>query len=803
LHRPASVAVPDAIVGRGKIVSQPHPETKSLLVNLGDFFLRDLEGVAPFMKAVFQAPYQVDKEGSSFVSLRTFPENLDIKTSLHVFTPEVRRPLVYAADSRSLLIQFHYSIAPLPDTGFRPRLADDRVGHFLAMMGDYTDDRPDDPTVRYVTRWHLEKKDPSAPLSEPKEPIVFYLEDSIPEEYRDAVRAGILGWNPAFESLGFENAMVAKEQPDDPDWDAADARYSTIRWIVAPHAGFAIGPSRINPYTGQIFDADIAFSADMLRYVRRQSEELVAPVTSLTLPGLPVNGLAEQLQSLGSWASLLGPVAGEIRQESYWKAAGRRGLTLGAGARPGTSPAAMRSCNLMQGISHELGLGWNLLAMRGLADAEMQDRYVHDFIVHVTLHEVGHTLGLRHNFKASMIHSLESLQDEELARRVGLTGSVMDYTPANLAPEGQPQRQFFQTVIGPYDRLAIEYAYEPIDSETIEGEREELNRIAARAAEAQNAYGTDEDAYVFLGAIDPTANIYDLGSDLIQYSGNRIAIARELFGKMEDRFSEPGTRYQKLLQVFGQGLTQYAIAVLNVPKFIGGIHHYRDHIGDPNGRVPYVPVPADQQRAALRFLTREILGPDTFRLPPRLLNKLAIERFEDIEGTLFMRRRNDLPLHDLVLLIQSIPLSRIYDPITLSRINDLAVRYSNGDEPFTMAEMFGDVRAAIWQELASKENVNSFRRNLQRHHLQTLIGMVVEMSPGIPEDARTLARADLERIRREINALLGRPERPLPPEGAALNAVSRAHLRETRARITAALEAGLERQMPRPAGVSG
>jgi hypothetical protein len=402
-----------------------------------------------------------------------------------------------------------------------------------------------------------------------------------------------------------------------------------------------------------------------------------------------------------------------------------------------------------------------------------------------------------------MIHSFESLQDEELTRRVGLAGSVMDYTPVNLAPEGQPQGQFFQTVVGPYDRLAIGYAYKPIDSETIEGEREELNRIASRAAETQHAYGTDEDAHAFLGAIDPSANLYDLGGDVIQYSGNRIAIARELFDKMEDRFGETGARYQKLLQVFGQGLTQYGSAVLNVPKYIGGIHHYRDHIGDPEGRVPYVPVPADQQRAALDFLTAEILSPDAFRLSPRLLNKLAIERFEDIEGSLYRRRRNDLPLHDLVLALQSIPLFRMYNPITLSRINDVEARTPDGDEAFTMAEMFSEIRTAIWQELASKTNVNSFRRNLQRRHLQTLIELVVRMNPAIPEDARTLARADLERIRRDINGVLGRPARPLPPEGARLNVISRAHLRETRARITAALEAGLERQMPRPAGAAG
>ena len=307
LSRPATLAAPDAIVGQAKIESQPHPERKSVLVDLGSIFVGDLEGMSQALKQVFESPYQADKEGSALAFAKSFPENLDFETVLHFKAPEIKKPAVYAADPRSLLVRFHYSLSRLPQTGFRPRLADDRVGHFLAMMGDYTDDRPDVPTVRYVTRWHLEKKDPSAAVSEPKQPIVFYLENSIPKEYREAVRRGVLGWNPAFEAIGFKDALVVKEQPDDPDWDAADVRYSTLRWIVAPNAGFAQGPSRINPYTGQIFDADIRFSADMLRNVRHEYEELVAPLAARPAGAAVAPGTAALLRALSGWTSTLGP----------------------------------------------------------------------------------------------------------------------------------------------------------------------------------------------------------------------------------------------------------------------------------------------------------------------------------------------------------------------------------------------------------------------------------------------------------------------------------------------------------------
>jgi hypothetical protein len=804
LHKPAAVAAPDAVVGQAKIESQPHPERKSVLIDLGSIFLGDLEGLGLYLKALFEVPYQLDKDGSSVAVAKAFPDNLDFETVLHFKTGEVKRWLLYAADSRSLLVRFHYSISRLPQTGFRPRLADDRVGHFLAMMDDYTDDRPEQPTVRYVTRWHLEKQDPSAQVSEPKQPIVFYLEDSIPKEYRPAVRDGILAWNPAFEAVGFRNALVVKEQPADPDWDAADVRYSTIRWIIAPNAGFAQGPSRTDPLTGQIFDADIRFSADMLRNVRREFDELVDPVAAAAPPARGPDGNAALLGALRGWTSMLGPMPIEALLSGATgdpaAATGDARPLLGAGWKRGMPPAAIGYCDYSQGLMQQAAMGWNVLAARGHFDEAAKEEYVRDFIIHVTLHEVGHTLGLRHNFKASNIHPFDTLQDSALTSRVGLTGSVMDYIPVNLAPEGKPQGQYWQTTVGPYDRWAIEYSYKPIAAASTEEEKPELERIASRVGDPMLAYGTDEDT--FTGSprgIDPTSSMWDLGGDILGYYVKRGEIARELLSKMEARFSEPGTRYQKLRLVFSQVIGEMFPPAVNVPKFVSGIRHHRDHIGDPNGRLPYVPVPAAEQRAALEFLNREIFGPDAISIPPRLLNKLAMERFPDIEGTVWTAERNDLPIHALVLTIQSLPMDRIYSPISLGRMNDLEARYDSKEQAFTMAEMFSSVRRAVWDEIQNGRNVNSFRRNLHRKHLTTLVTLVVQLDPAYPEDARTLARADLVALRRGIDRLLGSGDRPLA-QGGRLDAVTQAHLEETRARITAALEAGLERQLPSAAG---
>ncbi|HEU4402498.1 MAG TPA: zinc-dependent metalloprotease [Candidatus Polarisedimenticolia bacterium] len=795
LHAPASVAAPDAIVGTAKIESQPHPERKSVLVDLGALFLNDLEGMSLTLKTLFEAPYQFDREGASIASCKAFPRNVDFETVLHFKTPEFKKPLLYAADSRSLLIRYHYSIARLPETGYRPRLADDRVGHFLAMVDDYSDDRPDEPTARYVTRWHLEKQDPKAALSEVKQPIVFYLENTIPKEYRDAVRRGVLGWNPAFEAIGFKNAMVVKEQPDDPDWDAADVRYSTLRWIVAPNAGFAQGPSRIDPYTGEIFDADIRFSADMIRVTRREFDELVTPAAS----GAASSPSAALLRSLRGWTSMLGPLPLEPLLsdglDAQGAAAGR--ALLGAGTRPGTPAAALGYCDYARGIAEQAALGWNVLEARGLADPRAREAYIDDFITHVTLHEVGHTLGLRHNFKASGIHPYDRLQDAALTSRSGLAGSVMDYIPVNIAPRGTRQGEYWMASIGPYDRWAIEYAYKPIETDSPEGERPALQAIAARAAEPDLAYGTDEDTFAGTPkGIDPASNMWDIGGDIVAYYRGRAAIARELFDTMERRFGEPGSRYQKLRMVFSQGVGELVPAAANVTKIIGGIRHTRDHIGDPNGRPPYAPLPAARQREALAFLNKEIFGPQALRVPAGLLNKLAADRLPDIEGQIFQIDRIDLPIHTLVLAIQAVALDRLYHPITLARLDDLEARYAPGEEAFTMAEMFSSLRRAVWAEIDARRSVDSFRRNLQRKHLATLVALVVQSDPAVPEDARTLARADFLALRRGIDAEVGPGGRPLPGTGSRLDEVTRVHLDETRARITAALEAGLQRQAP-------
>ncbi|UCC21864.1 MAG: zinc-dependent metalloprotease [Planctomycetota bacterium] len=749
IARAVARGVSDSIMGWAKIEGAPHPERGSILVEPGGFFIQDIGMVEhAFREYIKETEYSFDKETSYFGALRSFPENTEVDV---VLSFKSSKPKLHptAADPRSFQHIYRYSLSSLPETDYKPRLGDDRVGHFLTMHQDYTSVLRDTAYTRYINRWDLEKSEPRFKLSPPKQPIVFWLENTIPVEYREAVKEGVLVWNRAYERIGFKDAIVVKQQADDAEWDPADVRYNTIRWIVRPGGSYAVGPSRTNPFTGQIYDADVRISADIVRAVFRGYEEFAEPVA-----------------------------AGET-------AAAKMGIGR---------DYSQGFCDYQRGSAAQAAFGWSLLSARGIVGDSNEvdmEKYLHDYLVHLLAHEVGHTLGLRHNFKASMVRSAEELGDSELMDKEGLTGSLMDYVPPNIAPEGQKQGPYFQTSLGPYDYWAIEYAHRVIDEEGGESEKAVLEEIASRVAEPELTYGTDEDAFWGARGIDPTCSRYDLGDDPIEYFRGRVSLAKELWSKMEEKFEKEGKRYHKLRRVFGHGMGQYYTAVMGVTKYIGGIYHRRDHVGDPNGRIPFEPVSVERQREALAFLQEEVFGQAAYDFAPELLNKLAPERFWDFTDSIWKTKRIDYPIHDVVLSMQKRPLNHLYDPILLSRMVDIELRYARDEEPFTMVEMFEGVRAAIWSELGSGENINSFRRGLQRAHLEKLTALVIKPGEGVPEDATTLARADLVSLRDGIDETLAGPSR---------DAYTRAHLDESRAKIDAVLKASIERHLRSVAG---
>jgi len=767
IERAVARSFSDSILGSTKLASLPHPDRHSYLIDFGDIFLTDFPMMSYALEFSFRIPYHFDPKNSYFGTVKSFEHNVEIETTAHYVTdhppippllppgtpaPPTPPPPRNLPDVRSMLLVFRYGISEPPGPGYRPRLADDRVGHFLTQIEDYSNDTSFETSKRYINRWRLEKQDPSAPLSPPKEPIVYWLENTIPVEYRDAIREGVLLWNKAFERIGFKDAIVVKQQPDNADWDAADVRYHTIRWFAGyPEPGFAEGPSAVDPRTGEIYDADIRFDAGMTRFFRREKNEYINPATDAAL------GFDSPAQPfLAPWHN-----------------------------------GSTQFCDLARGAALDAEFSFDLLVSRGMdpngADAQ---QFIHDYLVEIAAHEVGHTLGLRHNFRASTIHTLEQASDSDLMNKEGLTGSVMDYIPTNIAPHGVKQGPYHQTTLGPYDYWAIEYAYKPIDATSPEGELAELQKIASRAAEPDLAYDTDEDAGIGGGAfdMDPLVNRFDFGKDPLDYYSRRVTLADEVWANMEKNLEEPGEGYQILRRSFNVAFGQAAYSLVLSSKYIGGVYHYRSHVGDPGNRLPFEPVPAAQQKQALEILRKHVLSPDSFHFSPELLNKLASTRFSDWIDFESMLTRWDVPIHDMVLGLQNRVLDRLYDPMVLSRVLDSEVKVPAGTEPFTVGVLFTEVQDSVWAELKAPGGsleINSYRRSLQRAHLRKMVDMVLR-SGAVPEDAQTMARQNLVTLRAQISAALAKP-------GVKTSIETKAHLNESLSRIDDALKANMQR----------
>jgi hypothetical protein len=363
----------------------------------------------------------------------------------------------------------------------------------------------------------------------------------------------------------------------------------------------------------------------------------------------------------------------------------------------------------------------------------------------------------------------------------------MDYNPIIIAPKGKKQGHFCPPTLGPYDFWAIEYAYKPIEGD----EAAELAKIASRCAEPELGYSTDEDALGTYSAasMDPMVNQFDQSSDPLGFFTERANIVRELWNTMEGSLLEKGEGYQILRRAMNRSFREYSRGILMGAKFIGGVYHRRDHYGDPNGRAPYAPVAADKQREALEFLQKYAFADNAFDLPPRLLNRLAMERLpgvSGIDGVIATDGRNDYAWTDSILNLHRAILGRLYQPLTLSRLQDNEMRFGANEKVFTMADMFTGLDGAIWSELDNNATkITGLRRNLQREQLKQLVRLTVRNVGGVPEDATSLARASLTAISAKMKKALD--------ANAISDATSRAHLQESIERIAAALDAKLWR----------
>lgn len=710
------------------------------LVDMTRVFFSDDEQIGRSLGAKFEY------DRSTIAKVKAFDSNVQLQVAA-VYSGNTNLDTV--PDPRGLMVQVHYSISTLPQTGYKPRKADDRVGYFLAVTKDFSENLDDRHFVRYITRWDLQKLDAGAKLSPPKDPVIFYLERTLPVHLRPIVRSGIEEWNKAFEKLGFANAIEVRQQRDEDTWDPEDVKYNTFRWITA-EAGFAMGPSRVNPMTGQILDADIIFDASFLRFWSEEYE-LYTPAKAISLVTDAVFG---------------------------------REQTDVAAVQPyGGQNVASADCLMSRGMQQQLGFAAASLAAQGKLGMrkELPEEFVAQALKEVVMHEVGHTLGLRHNFKASAWKSLKDIEDPTKSNEATVA-SVMDYSPVNIAPPEGTQGAYYTPTLGPYDYWAIEYGYKPFSGE----DGPELAKIAARSGEPGLDYATDEDTRSVDS--DPFSNRFDLGSDPIAYAQRQIATVNLLVPKIVERSVEPGEGYQKARQSFGMLLSEYWRTVLFASRLPGGLQVARDHKGDAAGRAPFKVVDAAQQRAAM-----QLIGATAFQSPKidaSILNYLAATRWSHWGITEPLRV--DLAVHDVISNMQARTVSQLLDPLTLSRLQDSEMRTPADQDLYSLAEHLRTLVNLVFTEIlepkageygARTPYVDGIRRNLHRTVVRQFSNMLTRVG-GVPEDARVLARAHLTDLSTKIDGLLAN-------EGVKLDEVSLAHMRDLKQRVEIVLKAEL------------
>ena len=432
--------------------------------------------------------------------------------------------------------------------------------------------------MRYINRWHLEKQIPTAPFSAPVEPIVFWIENTVPVEYRDAIREGVLMWNKAFEKAGFIDAIQVRQMPDDATWDPADVRYNTIIWSTTFEPIFeGLGPSRVNPLTGQILDADLMIDGNVVRNLKYGGVGRLIELTQgmRSDVGSPQS---RQLSSNVCAVNMYSRYLGELGQSSEEAELQEAETDLPI---PETLKAQYQYLNnsfLSQLSSSEhLCFGWQSIRQLSLGAIAMDlsaniapsnlEEYVKQYLKHLTAHEVGHTLGLRHNFHGSTMLAPEELHETRITRTKGLVASVMDYVPVNLAPPGVQQGDYFPAIVGPYDDWAIEYGYSFIPTSNYQSEKPFLEEIARRASAPELSYAPDEDSVDFL---DPQANLFDLSSDTLGYSRSQLDNARAMWESLEKRFPESDESYSETRMMFDTVFFHYLRQILDTTLYVGG-----------------------------------------------------------------------------------------------------------------------------------------------------------------------------------------------------------------------------------------
>ena len=573
------------------------------------------------------------KDLSRIMSIKAFPNNI-------VATSELTTKVREGMSAVNVTVEVSSSLVLLPEKPMMGRLDDPKVGYFTKDLLYFSDSQQKTEEKKYITRWRLEPKPENreaylrGELVEPEKPIVFYIENSTPYRWRKYIKQGIEDWQVAFERAGFKNAIIAKELPDSIAVNADDINYSVVTYAASSKAN-AMGPSILDPRSGEILEADIMW-----------------------------------------WHNVISMV-----QE--W-------ITVQTGA---IDPKA-----------------------RG---TKLPDEMMGDAIRFVACHEVGHSLGLRHNMMGSWTFPTDSLRSKSFTDKMNSTASsIMDYARYNYVAQPGDGVTAVSPHIGPYDIFAIEYGYRWYGLPTPEAEKDVLYDFLNKHNGRLYKYSEAQDPR---SAVDPRAQNEDLGDDPVRSSELGIANLKRIVPEIIKwtTTGEKGQTYEDASRLYYAVITQWNNYLYHVMANIGGIYIENTTVGD--GVKTYTYVEKEKQEASLDFLLNEVL------CYPRWLFDTEISDYT------FLLRKNPTGVIEYApsQILKNTQGYIFWDLLSNDRLmRMLENELKNGKKAFTVVEMMDKMHNSIFATTIKGGTPDVMERNLQKGFLDALITAAAE-SEGV------------------------------------------------------------------------